>query len=82
MTPAGGPRRLGQAAQRAVRRIAATAADCQYAQRRLAELQTGPDSYLLDAGRAPETYQEFLFRTSGLLVREPPAARRAKGRKT
>jgi hypothetical protein len=82
MTRTGGPARLARAARRAGRRIAATAADCGYAQRRLAELQTGPDSYLLDAGRAPETYQEFLFRTSGVLVREPTAARRASGRKT
>jgi hypothetical protein len=62
------------------RRIAAVVAECSYAQRRLAVLQGSPDRYLPDPGRAAETYQEFLFRTSGPLTHELAAARRSAGR--
>ncbi len=62
------------------RRIASIVAECNYAQRRLFAIRTSPDSYLTDANKAPDTYAEFLFRTSGGLLHEPPAARRAHGR--
>ncbi len=62
------------------RRIAGVVAECSYAQRRLAALRGSPDRYLPDPDRAPETYQEFLFRTSGPLVHELAAARRSAGR--
>lgn len=58
-------------------RIAAVLADCRYAQRRVAVLQASPDRYLPDPDLAPEIYREFLFRTSGLLVREPAASSRS-----
>jgi hypothetical protein len=64
---------------RLARRIADIVAECNYAQRRVAALRTTPDSYVTDKDKAPDTYAEFLFRTSGPLLREPPAARRLNG---
>ena len=40
-----------------------------------------PDSYLSDAGTAPDCYDDFLFRTSGPLLREPSARARAARRR-
>ena len=60
-------------------RTAAVIAECNYAQRRLATLRTAPDTYLQSRDAAPGDYAEFLFRTSGLLLHEPAAARRANG---
>jgi hypothetical protein len=61
-------------------RIAAVIAECHYAQRRLAMLRTSPDRFLAQPEAAPDTYQEFLFRTSGPLAHEPSANRRSLGR--
>ena len=61
-------------------RIAAAIAECNYAQRRLTQLRVSPDRHLPRPGVAPDTYEEFLFRTSGPLAHEPSAARRASGR--
>ena len=63
-------------------RVAAVIADCRYAQRRIAELQATAGDSLLRPGVAPDTYQEFLFRTSGPLTHEPSAARRSFGHAT
>ena len=62
------------------RRIAGFFAECNYAQRRLTILRTAPDAYLTTRNTAPDDYSEFLFRTSGTLMREPDARRRALGR--
>jgi hypothetical protein len=62
------------------RRIANVVAECNYAQRRSFEIMTNPDSYLTDRDQAPDTYAEFLFRTSGGLLHEPASAQRAHGR--
>ena len=62
------------------RRIASIVAECNYAQRRMFAIMTAPDRYLPDGNKAPDTYAEFLFRTSGGLLHEPAAARRAHGR--
>ena len=64
--------RLGQ-------RVAAIIAECNYAQRRSTILRMTPDTYLDDRDKAPADYAEFLFRTSGALLHEPGAARRANG---
>jgi hypothetical protein len=61
------------------RRVAAVIADCSYAQRRIAMLRANPGAHLVDPALAPDTYQEFLLRTSGPLVHEAPAARRSSG---
>ena len=58
------------------RRVSAAIAECNYAQRRIFELRTNPDSYLVDGDKAPEDYAEFLFRTSSPLRHEPTAAGR------
>lgn len=66
--------------RRIVRWVAAASDDYRYAQRRLAQLQTNPNANLLRPGQAPDTYQDFLFQTSGLLAREPSATQRSLGR--
>ncbi len=71
--------RLATALTRFGRRVADVIAECNYAQRRLTTLMTSPDAYLADRDRAPDDYSEFLFRTSGALLREPEARRRANG---
>jgi hypothetical protein len=67
---------------RVARRIAAIHTEISYAQQRLDAIRTNPDLYLTDAGdKMPETYAEFLFRTSGVLVPEPAARRAASSSK-
>jgi hypothetical protein len=61
------------------RRVAGIVAECNYAQRRMTILMTAPDAYLTGAGQAPDNYTEFLFRTSGALLREPDASHRGRG---
>jgi hypothetical protein len=61
------------------RRLRNVMAECNYAQRRVAVLQASPDSYEFRPSKAPETYEAFLFRTSGPLMREPSAAQRSAG---
>jgi hypothetical protein len=74
--------RLSTILIRTVRRVAATLADIDYAQRRLDSIRMNPDSYLTHADTGPQNYREFLFRTSGPLLHEPPAARRVRGQLT
>ena len=62
-----------------LRRIAAVIEDCRYAQRRLDALRTSPDLYSDQPNVAPDSYAEFMFRTSGSLMHEPSARRRARG---
>jgi hypothetical protein len=61
------------------KRVAAVLAECDYAQRRWITLMTTSDAYLPEGDQAPGDYSEFLFRTSGALLREPDARRRANG---
>ncbi len=65
---------------RMARRVVAVLAEINYAQRKLDAIRMNADSYLTDANKAPQTYAEFRFRTSGMLLHEPPATRRAHGR--
>jgi hypothetical protein len=74
---------LAVGVRRAVRAVAATLAECHRAQRRMAELRLSPDRFLIDGSdKSPDTYAEFLFRTSGLLAHEPPADKRFSGGRT
>ena len=66
---------------RVARRIAAIHAEISYAQQKMDAIRTNPDQYLTDVGKMPETYAEFLFRTSGVLVPEPAARRAASSSK-
>lgn len=74
------PAHLWVRTRRLVRRICAVITECNYAQRRMAELATAPDRYLLNPEAAPETYAEFLYRTSGVLRHEPTARARTRTR--
>jgi len=64
---------------RTVRRVAGVFADIQYAQHKLDAIRMNPDSYSPGGDKAPELYADFLFRTSGALLHEPTADRRARG---
>ena len=48
------------------------------AQRLMLVLRTATDRYAANPGAAPDTYQEFLARTSGALLHEPSARKRAR----
>ena len=74
------PARLTAGPARIVKRIAHVVAECDYAQRRSFAIMTNPDSYLTDRDHAPDTYAEFLFRTSGGLLHEAASSQRAHGR--
>jgi hypothetical protein len=62
---------------RILSRVASIVEECNYAQRRLLELQLDPDRYVIGPV-PPDTYAEFLFRTSGALIHEPAAAGRQR----
>lgn len=66
---------------KALRRIREAFAEMNFAQRRAMELRLSFDRQITDPGQAPDTYQEFLLRTSGPLRREPSARRRLAGRR-
>jgi hypothetical protein len=51
-----------------------------YWQRRTAVLTLAPDRQLAHPNKAPETYREFLARTTGPLLREPSSCARLAGR--
>jgi hypothetical protein len=57
-------------------RFAAVVAEMNDAQYRVSVLRAAPDRYLLKPDEPPDTYAEFLARTPGPLLREPPARRR------
>ena len=61
------------------RQVARIFAECNYATRRMTILKTAPDVYVAARDKAPGDYTEFLFRTSGALMREPDARHRANG---
>jgi hypothetical protein len=64
--------------RRAARRVTAVVAEMNEAQRRLAVLRTAQDRYLFEPNEPPATYAEFLARTSGWLLHEPPADSRGQ----
>jgi hypothetical protein len=51
-----------------------------YWQRRSAIFSLAPDRYLAHPDRAPDTFSEFMARTSGPLLREPSCKARLAGR--
>jgi hypothetical protein len=67
------------ALRRLAARIGDVFAECDYASRRMLQLRLAADSHMLTPASAPDTYEEFLFRTSGLLLHEPSAKARATG---
>jgi len=65
-----------------VRQVAGKVADAvremNEAQRLMLVLRTATDRYVQNPGAAPDTYGEFLTRTSGVLLHEPTARKRAR----
>jgi hypothetical protein len=65
-----------------IRRVAAKLADVVHemneAQRLMLAPRTYTDWYTGKPGAAPDTYQEFMFRTYGALPHEPSARKRAR----
>jgi hypothetical protein len=65
-----------------VRRVAGKVADTvremNEAQRLMLVMRPATDRYVERAHAAPDTYDEFLARTSGVLLHEPPARKRTR----
>jgi hypothetical protein len=65
-----------------VRRVAGKLADTvremNEAQRLMLVMRTATDRYVERSQAAPDTYDEFLLRTSGVLLHEPPARKRIR----
>jgi hypothetical protein len=65
-----------------MRRVAGKLADAVHemneAQRLMLVLRTATDRYTVNPGAAPDTYAEFLARTSGALLHEPSARKRGR----
>jgi hypothetical protein len=68
--------------KRTARRVAGKLADAVHemneAQRLMLVLRTATDRYAGNPGAAPDTYREFLARTSGMLLHEPSARKRIR----
>jgi len=73
-----------QWAARALRRLAHEVAECarelNYWQRRATVLSMAPDRFSMKSNQPPDTYEEFLARTTGPLIREPSLRDRQGGR--
>lgn len=65
---------------RLIRRVRSVVREMNHAQQRLLALRMAPDQYLVKPSAPPDTYEEFLMRTSGLLIHEPAADKRADWR--
>jgi len=64
--------------RRAVGKLADAVREMNEAQRLTLVLRTATDRYIENPGAAPGTYDEFLARTSGALLHEPPARKRVQ----
>ncbi len=66
----------------AVGRVAGKVADViremNEAQRLMLVRRMAVDRYVMNPSAAPDTYDEFLARTSGVLLHEPPARKRVR----
>jgi len=72
---------IWRAARRVAHRVSRTVDNANQAQRRLTVLAGAADRWAPDRGKVPDTFSEFMFRTSGPLLHEPSARRRARGRR-
>jgi hypothetical protein len=77
----GRAKRPARALWEGARRLMRFVAELNYCQRRMTVLWLAPDRYLPHPDHAPDTYQDFLARTSGPLMREPSSKARLAGRK-
>ena len=64
----------------AVRRLRDAIREMNDVQRHMTIRRLAMDSYPMRPDRPPETYAEFLVRTRGPALHEPPARQRAAGR--
>ncbi len=64
--------------RRVAGKLADTVREMNEAQRRMLVLWTAVDRHIENPGAAPDTYGEFLLRTSGALLHEPPARKRIR----
>ena len=64
--------------RRAAGKLADVVREMNEAQRLMLVLRTATDRYVANPEAAPDTYDEFLARTSGILLHEPPARKRAR----
>jgi len=64
--------------RRLARSITAMITEMNEAQRRISVLRTAQDRYLTEPDEPPDTYAEFLARTSGVLLHEPSARARSR----
>jgi hypothetical protein len=76
-----GARRPARALRRMAGSLIRFLRELDYWQRRTAVLSQAPDRYLMNSHKAPDTYREFLARTSGPLIREPSSKARLAGRR-
>jgi hypothetical protein len=66
--------------RRLVRHVRTVFAEHADAERRMAEIRFAPDHYAFRPATPPDTYAEFLFRTSGPRPHEAPARKRIASR--
>jgi hypothetical protein len=66
------------AVRRAAGKLAGAVREMHEAWRLGLVLQTAMDRYVANPDAAPDTYDEFLVRTSGVLLHEPSARKRAR----
>jgi len=59
-------------------KLAETVREMNEAQRLMMVMRTATDRYIENPGTAPDTYEEFLLRTSGTLLHEPSARKRTR----
>jgi hypothetical protein len=75
-----GVRWATRALRRLTHEVAESARELNYWQRRATVLSMAPDRYLPKSNQPPDTYEEFLARTAGPLMREPSLRERQCGR--
>ena len=66
------------AVRRAAGKLADTIREMNEAQRLMLVLHNAADRYVENPAAAPDTYDEFLARTSGMLLHEPSARKRIR----
>jgi hypothetical protein len=64
--------------RRAAGKLADTIREMNEAQQRMLVLHNAADRYADNPDAAPDTYDEFLARTSGMLLHEPSARKRIR----
>jgi hypothetical protein len=75
-----GVQRATRALRRLTHEVAEFVRELNYWQRRATVLSMAPDRFLPKSNQPPDTYQEFLARTTGPLIREPSLRERQGGR--